>query len=58
MKKIAVITGASSGIGRRFAETIAQYGQSFDEVWLIARHPEALALPYPVKTVALDLSAR
>lgn len=58
MKKIAVITGASSGIGRRFAETIAQYGQSVDEVWLIARHPEALALPYPVKTVALDLSAR
>ena len=58
MKKIAVITGASSCIGRRFAETIAQYGQPFDEVWLIARHPEALALPYPVKTVALDLSAR
>ena len=27
-------------------------------MWLIARHPEALALPYPVKTVALDLSAR
>ena len=26
MKKIAVITGASSGMGRRFAETIDQYG--------------------------------
>ena len=39
MKKIAVITGASSGMGRRFAETIEQYG-TFDEVWIIARRPE------------------
>ena len=32
MKKIAVITGASSGMGKRFAETIDQFG-TFDEVW-------------------------
>ena len=36
MKKIAVITGASSGMGKRFAETIDQFG-TFDEVWVIAR---------------------
>ena len=31
MKKIAVITGASSGMGKRFAETVDRYG-TFDEV--------------------------
>ena len=34
MKNIAVITGASSGIGRQFAETIKE-GGVFDEVWII-----------------------
>ena len=37
MKKIAVITGASSGMGRRFAETVDTFDR-FDEVWVIARH--------------------
>ena len=41
MKKIAVITGASSGMGRRFAETVDRYGR-FDEVWVIARHQAQL----------------
>ena len=41
MKKIAVITGASSGMGRRFAETVDSFGR-FDEVWVIARHQKAL----------------
>ena len=31
MKKIAVITGASSGMGKRFAETVDQYG-AFDSL--------------------------
>ena len=41
MKNIAVITGASSGIGRKFAETIKE-GGSFDEVWIIARRLDRL----------------
>lgn len=41
-KKIAVITGASSGIGKRFAETVNELG-SFDEVWVIARRKERFA---------------
>ena len=41
MKRIAVITGASSGMGRRFAETVDTFGR-FDEVWVIARHEAAL----------------
>ena len=57
-KKIAVITGASSGIGKMFAETIGEYGQ-FDEVWVIARRLERLeelVLPFATKPIALDLS--
>ena len=62
MKKIAVITGASSGMGRRFAETIEQYG-ALDEVWAIARRaPELEALrktvPFPIRPLALDLTDR
>lgn len=62
MKKIAVITGASSGMGKRFAETVDRYG-TFDEVWAIARHEaqlEALraTVPFPVRVLALDLTDR
>ena len=60
MKKIAVITGASSGMGRRFAETVDSFGR-FDEVWVIARHQKALEelrdqVPYPIRPLALDLT--
>ena len=41
MKKIAVITGASSGMGRRFAETVDTFYR-IDEVLVIARHEKAL----------------
>ena len=62
MKKIAVITGASSGMGRRFAETVDTFGR-FDEVWVIARHQKALEelrdqVPYPIRPLALDLTDR
>lgn len=61
-KKVAVITGASSGIGKRFAETVERAG-SFDEVWVIARRPDRLAalkdkIPFPVRPLALDLTDR
>ncbi|MGM9645772.1 MAG: SDR family NAD(P)-dependent oxidoreductase [Eubacteriales bacterium] len=38
--KIAVISGASSGIGRSFAKQLDLYG--LDEIWLIARNSEKL----------------
>lgn len=62
MKKIAVITGASSGMGRRFAETVDSFDR-FDEVWVIARHEKALEelrdrVPYPIRPLALDLTDR
>lgn len=37
MKKIAVITGASSGIGREFAKQISEKYKTIDEIWVIAR---------------------
>ena len=60
MKRIAVITGASSGMGRRFAETVSEYGK-FDEIWAIARREDRLkelvaSAPFPVRAVAMDLS--
>ena len=62
MKKIAVITGAASGMGRRFAETVKEWG-SFDEVWAIARRADRLeelkeTVEYPVRAIALDLTDR
>lgn len=44
MKKIAVITGSSSGMGKDFALQLAKDYQSLglDEIWLIARRKEKL----------------
>lgn len=36
MKKIAIITGASSGMGAEFARQIAELNQE-DEIWIVAR---------------------
>ena len=43
MKKVAIVTGASSGLGREFAVQIAQKYRMIDEIWLIARRKERLA---------------
>ena len=58
-KKIAVITGASSGMGREFVLALDKE-QEFDELWLIARRRdrlEALASETraPVRAIPLDL---
>ncbi len=49
--KIAVITGASSGIGREFALQIDKK-EKLDEIWLIARREDKL------KTLSGELSAK
>ena len=59
MKNIAVVTGASSGMGREFVLQLSQYVQ-VDEIWVIARRVDALwALQKDVATyvrpVCLDL---
>jgi short-subunit dehydrogenase len=60
MKNIAVITGASSGIGRVYAEMLTAE-EKFDEVWLIARREDKLCevaekISCPAKIVPLDLT--
>lgn len=57
---IAVITGASSGIGKEFAKKLISQ-QNFDEVWLIARRKEKLEnlaaeLNVPCRILSLDLT--
>ena len=42
MKKIAVVTGASSGMGREAAVQLADQFGWLDEIWLIARREERL----------------
>ncbi len=60
MKKIAIITGSSSGIGREFALKL-DLQESFDEMWLIARSEDKLCelskeLKTPCKIIPLDLT--
>ena len=59
MKNIAIVTGASSGMGREFVRQLSQY-VAVDEIWAIARRESALETlkgetPVPVRPIALDL---
>ena len=40
--KIAVVTGASSGMGREFVRQLGYFYRSLDEIWVIARRRERL----------------
>ena len=42
MKRIAIITGASSGMGKEFALEIDKKFNSIDEIWIVARRKELL----------------
>lgn len=58
--KIAIVTGASSGIGKTFCQMLKNYF-TFDEIWVIARRLDRLEelkkeLPFKVKTISMDLS--
>lgn len=41
-KRIAIVTGASSGMGREMAREIGKQFRSINEIWLIARRKERL----------------
>ncbi|MDE6853392.1 MAG: SDR family NAD(P)-dependent oxidoreductase [Lachnospiraceae bacterium] len=61
-KRIAIVTGASSGLGKEFARRISHY-QAIEEVWCIARQPEKLQktaeeLGVKIRTFSIDLSRK
>lgn len=58
--KIAVITGASSGMGREFVKQLDAQN-AFDEIWVIARRKDRLLslsdeVKAPIRPISLDLS--
>lgn len=66
MKTIAIITGASSGLGREFTKQISML-KKYDEIWILARRYEKLleladeinnSLNFKViKPIAMDISS-
>ncbi len=50
MKRIAIVTGASSGMGMEFVRQIARKYDNLDEIWAIARRTDRLM------SLALDIS--
>ena len=63
MKYIAIITGASSGIGREFAYAIDQSMNGIDEIWIVARRKDRLEelsekLKHHARIICGDLSNR
>ncbi len=59
MKNIAIVTGASSGIGKEFF--LSLQGKPLDEIWVIARSENKLQslqaeTEIPVKAIPMDLS--
>lgn len=61
--KIAIVTGASSGMGRECAIQLADQFGGLSEIWLIARREERLKelekqLPVPSRSLALDLTKK
>lgn len=62
MKNIAIVTGATSGVGREFVRQLdGRYFGTLDEIWAVARHADDLAelarnTYAPVRAFALDLT--
>lgn len=57
--RIAIVTGASSGMGREFVKQVSKK-EKFDEIWVIARRKEALEslkkeVKAKVRPITLDL---
>jgi len=60
--KIAIVTGASSGLGREFVHQLGE-DASLDEIWAIARRKDRLEMLQPVcgrpvRPIPLDLTSR
>ena len=63
MKRIAVVTGASSGMGREFVMRLNTFCPDLNEIWVLARRRErleqlAVQCPVPVRIFAGDLTKK
>lgn len=62
--KIAIVTGASSGMGREFVRQLDKCMQTIDEIWVIARRVDKLeslkeeVSNIPIRVLALDISKK
>ena len=61
MKNIAIVTGASSGIGKEFFLSLKDRCENIDEIWVIARSEDKLKalqeeIQVPLRVFPLDLS--
>lgn len=61
MKNIAIVTGASSGIGKEFFLSLKNRPEPIDEIWVVARNEEKLnalqaETQTPLRVFPLDLS--
>lgn len=61
MKKIALVTGASSGLGREFIRQLVW--KDYDEIWAVARRMDKLMqlkkiTKIPIRAIALDLTKK
>lgn len=62
---IAIVTGASSGMGREFVRQIAESYRSISEIWVIARREQALLTlqeelkdKTTIRTLPMDLAEK
>ena len=59
--RIAIVTGASSGMGREFVRQLDKCMRTIDEIWVIARREDKLKTlkdevnNIPLRTLSLDL---
>lgn len=60
-KRIAIVTGASSGMGREFVRQIDRHTKTLDEIWVIARRRDRLQvlqseiINVPVRILEMNL---
>ena len=60
-KKIAIVTGASSGMGREMVYLLADHFAALEEIWVIARRKDRLEelvgkVPVSLRILPFDLS--
>lgn len=63
MKRIAIVTGASSGMGREFVMQLNTFCPDLDEIWVLARRRNrleqlALKCPVPIRIFEGDITKK